>query len=110
MVLSADPRAAQAAKTAQPAPRRRRARRWHWLVLAIALTALLLFPLYWMLVSSVDSISSLFSVNLSLLPNFGDLGSYAEIFRNYQVGLWLGKRAVATAGAGALSLTRAAPG
>ena len=75
MVLSADPRAAQAA---QPAPRRRRARRWHWLVLAIALTALLLFPLYWMLVSSVDSISSLFSVNLSLLPNFGDLGSYAE--------------------------------
>jgi multiple sugar transport system permease protein len=109
MVLSADPRAAQAAKTAQPAPRRRRARRWHWLVLAIALTALLLFPLYWMLVSSVDSISSLFSVNLSLLPNFGDLGSYAEIFRNYQVGLWLVNSLVITAGSAALSIAVAVP-
>ena len=109
MVLSADPRAAQAAKTAQPAPRRGRARRWHWLVLAIALTALLLFPLYWMLVSSVDSISSLFSVNLSLLPNFGDLGSYAEIFRNYQVGLWLVNSLVITAGSAALSIAVAVP-
>src|SRR6201986_2339607 len=109
MVLSADPRAAQAAKTAQAAPRRRRARRWHWLVLAIALTALLLFPLYWMLVSSVDSISSLFSVNLSLLPNFGDLGSYAEIFRNYQVGLWLVNSLVITAGSVALSILIAVP-
>jgi multiple sugar transport system permease protein len=109
MVLSADPRAAQAAKAAQTAPRRRRARRWHWLVLAIALTALLLFPLYWMLVSSVDSISSLFSVNLSLLPNFGDLGSYAEIFRNYQVGLWLVNSLVITAGSAALSIAVAVP-
>jgi multiple sugar transport system permease protein len=109
MVLSADPRAAQAAKTAQPAPRRGRVRRWHWLVLAIALTALLLFPLYWMLVSSVDSISSLFSVNLSLLPNFGDLGSYAEIFRNYQVGLWLVNSLVITAGSAALSIAVAVP-
>jgi multiple sugar transport system permease protein len=109
MVLSADPRAAQAAKAAQTAPRRRRARRWHWLVLAIALTALLLFPLYWMLVSSVDSISSLFSVNLSLLPNFGDLGSYAEIFRNYQVGLWLVNSLVITAGSAALSIAIAVP-
>src|SRR3984885_5972217 len=109
MVLSADPRAAQAAKAAQAAPRRRRARRWHWLVLAIALTALLLFPLYWMLVSSVDSISSLFSVNLSLLPNFGDLGSYAEIFRNYQVGLWLVNSLVITAGSAALSIAVAVP-
>lgn len=109
MVLSADPRAAQSAKTAQAAPRRRRARRWHWLVLAIALTALLLFPLYWMLVSSVDSISSLFSVNLSLLPNFGDLGSYAEIFRNYQVGLWLVNSLVITAGSAALSIAVAVP-
>lgn len=109
MVLSADPRAAQAAKTVQAAPRRRRARRWHWLVLAIALTALLLFPLYWMLVSSVDSISSLFSVNLSLLPNFGDLGSYAEIFRNYQVGLWLVNSLVITAGSAALSIAVAVP-
>ena len=58
MVLTADPRAAKPLTPAQAAPRRRRARRWHWLVLAIALTALLLFPLYWMLVSSVDSISS----------------------------------------------------
>ena len=109
MVLSADPRAAQAAKAAQTAPRRRRTRRWHWLVLAIALTALLLFPLYWMLVSSVDSISSLFSVNLSLLPNFGDLGSYAEIFRNYQVGLWLVNSLVITAGSAALSIAVAVP-
>jgi multiple sugar transport system permease protein len=78
-------------------------------VLAIALTALLLFPLYWMLVSSVDSVSSLFSVNLSLLPNFGDLGSYAEIFRNYQVGLWLVNSLVITAGSAALSIAVAVP-
>jgi multiple sugar transport system permease protein len=78
-------------------------------VLAVALTALLLFPLYWMLVSSVDSISSLFSVNLSLLPNFGDVGSYAEIFRNYQVGLWLLNSLVITAGSVALSIAVAVP-
>jgi multiple sugar transport system permease protein len=104
MVLSADSVAA-----APSAPYRRRTRRWHWLVLAIALTALLLFPLYWMLVSSVDSISSLFSVNLSLLPNFGDVGSYAEIFRNYQVGLWLLNSLVITAGSVALSIAVAVP-
>jgi multiple sugar transport system permease protein len=104
MVLSADPVAA-----APAVPLRRRTRSWHWLVLAVALTALLLFPLYWMLVSSVDSISSLFSVNLSLLPNFGDVGSYAEIFRNYQVGLWLLNSLVITAGSVALSIAVAVP-
>ena len=62
-----------------------------------------------MLVSSVDSISSLFSVNLSLLPNFGDLGSYAEIFRNYQVGLWLLNSLVITVGSVALSIAVAVP-
>jgi multiple sugar transport system permease protein len=103
MFRSADPVAAPAVT------HRRRARSWHWLVLSIALTALLLFPLYWMLVSSVDSISSLFSVNLSLLPNFGDVGSYAEIFQNYQVGLWLLNSLVITAGSVALSILIAVP-
>jgi multiple sugar transport system permease protein len=90
-------------------PRPRRPRRWHWLVLAIALTVLLLFPLYWMLVSSVDSISSLFTTHLSLLPNFGDVGSYAEIFRNYQVGLWLWNSLVITVGSVALSILVSVP-
>jgi multiple sugar transport system permease protein len=104
MALSADP------MTARSVPHRRRARRrWHWLVLAIALTALLLFPLYWMLVSSVDSVSSLFSTNLNLLPTFGDVGSYAEIFRNYQVGAWLLNSLIITVGSVALSILVAVP-
>ena len=100
---------AHQAGSAVAAPRHRRPRRWHWLVLAIALTVLLLFPLYWMLASSVDSISSLFTTNLSLVPNFGDVGSYAEIFRNYQVGLWLWNSLVITVGSVVLSILVAVP-
>ena len=100
---------AHQAGSAVAAQRHRRPRRWHWLVLAIALTVLLLFPLYWMLASSVDSISSLFTTNLSLVPNFGDVGSYAEIFRNYQVGLWLWNSLVITVGSVILSILVAVP-
>jgi multiple sugar transport system permease protein len=89
--------------------RRRRSRKWRWLTAAVIVTAALLFPLYWMLVSSVDSISTLFSTNLNLLPTFADVGSYAEIFRNYQVGTWLGNSAIVTAGSVILSILVSVP-
>jgi multiple sugar transport system permease protein len=99
---------AESAVPSRPAPRRR-SRQWRWLAVAVIVTAALLFPLYWMIVSSVDSIDTLFSTQLNLLPTFADVGSYAEIFRNYQVGAWLANSVIVTVGSVVLSIVVSVP-
>lgn len=96
-------------KEAPGKPHGRRRRGWRWFVIAIGLSAILLFPLYWMLVSSVDSTSSLFTRHLNLLPTFSNIGSYSEIFHNYAVGSWLWNSFVITLGSVALSILVSVP-
>jgi multiple sugar transport system permease protein len=101
----------QVTPTPPPSPTRRRRSRgtWRWLSLAVVVTVVLLFPLYWMVVSSVDSTSSLFTTHLHLWPDFGDASSYAKIFRDYAVGTWLVNSLVVTVGSVALSIVVAVP-
>jgi len=103
--------------TPRPArfPRRHRvhraSRKSGWLLVAVVVVMILLFPLYWMAVSSVTPIGNLFSTHLQLIPQLSDLrfGTFVNIFRQYPLFNWLLNSTLVTVGAVALSLASAVP-
>lgn len=60
-------------------------------VVVTAVTAILLFPVYWMVVTSVTPTTELFTRDPGLMPTIGNLtfDAYVDVFSNHPVGRWL---------------------
>jgi len=81
-------------------------RRWLLLALAVALLAIVLFPIYWMFVTSVLPSKLVLSRAPPLVPPLDALSfsSYAEVFRRRPVLTWILNSAMVVAGSTLLSL------
>ena len=82
-----------------------------WFFGALFVTSVVLFPLYWMLVSSVTPVGDLLTEHLHLFPRTSHLefGNYWKMFLSYPVGHWLLNSTLLTAGTVALSLVVSVP-
>lgn len=80
------------------------------LVVAIALVAAVLFPIYWMFVTSMLPTRLVLSREPPLLPPLSDmtLAAYVEVFRRRPILSWLLNSVLVTAGSTAISLVIAA--
>ena len=82
------------------------ARRWTLAALAAAVVAIVLFPIYWMFVTSVLPSSLVLSRQAPLVPPVDAISfaSYVEVFRRRPVFVWLANSAIVVAGSVAMSL------
>ena len=82
------------------------ARRWMLAALAAAVVAIVLFPIYWMFVTSVLPSSLVLSRQPPLVPPVDAISfaSYVEVFRRRPVFVWLANSAIVVAGSVAMSL------
>ena len=82
------------------------ARRWTLAALAAAVVAIVLFPSYWMFVTSVLPSSLVLSRQPPLVPPVDAISfaSYVEVFRRRPVFVWLANSAIVVAGSVAMSL------
>lgn len=81
-------------------------RRWLLFALAVAVVAVVLFPIYWMFVTSVLPSSLVLSRNPPLLPSPDAMSfaAYAEVFRRRPVLTWLMNSTLVVVGSVAISL------
>jgi multiple sugar transport system permease protein len=86
-------------------------RGYGWLLLAVVATIVLLFPLYWMAVSSLTPITDLLTLHPHVIPTLSHLqiSNYSATFRTYPVLTWLANSALVTVGAVVLSLAASIP-
>jgi|ERR1700678_447932 multiple sugar transport system permease protein len=86
-------------------------RGYGWLLIAIVVTIVLLFPLYWMAVTSVTPIGNLLTLHPQIVPSLShlQLGTYSATFRTYPVVSWLANSALITVGTVVLSLLVSVP-
>jgi multiple sugar transport system permease protein len=84
----------------------RRAHRWLWLALALATVALVLFPIYWMVVTSLLPSSVVLSRHPPLIPPLDKVSfaAFVEVFSRRPVLAWIANSALVVAGSTALSL------
>jgi multiple sugar transport system permease protein len=80
--------------------------RWLWFALATATVALVLFPVYWMVVTSLLPSSVVLSRNPPLLPPLDKVSfaAFVEVFARRPVLTWIWNSALVVAGSTALSL------
>jgi multiple sugar transport system permease protein len=84
--------------------------RWHrhaFLALAVLLVAIVLFPVYWMLVTSLLPSSIVLSRRPPLIPPLDavSFAAYAEVFRRRPVLTWMANSAIVVAGSTLVSLS-----
>lgn len=70
----------------------------------LALLGVAAFPIYWMVVTSMTPSSELFARQPNLLPDLGQIGIYAEVFRTIPVATWLWNSFVVAAGTTVFSI------
>lgn len=58
-------------------------------IVAVAVGAAVLFPFYWMIVSSFRSNADIFTTNVNLLPKSLALGNYSELFEQTNFLRWI---------------------
>ncbi|MDT0268624.1 carbohydrate ABC transporter permease [Streptomyces sp. DSM 44915] len=82
-----------------------RHRRWSLLALAIAVTAVLMFPIYWMIMTSIVPSERLLVSEPPLLPpaDAASLDAYASVLRDVPVLEWMWNSTVTTLGAAIIS-------
>ena len=61
---------------------------WIRLVLAVVISAVMLFPFYWMLQTAFSTRDALYAPGLHLFPSELTLENFSEPFRRYPVGTW----------------------
>jgi multiple sugar transport system permease protein len=85
-------------------------RRWLWLALALAAVALVLFPIYWMVVTSLLPSSLVLSRHPPLVPPLERVSfdAFVEVFRRRPVLAWIVNSTLVAAGSTAASLVLAA--
>jgi multiple sugar transport system permease protein len=83
-----------------------RTRRWLWFALAVAVIAFALFPIYWMIVTSLLPSSIVLSRHPPLLPPLDHVSfaAFVEVFRRRPVLTWLLNSALVVAGSTVASL------
>ena len=81
-------------------------RRWLYLALAVLLTAIVLFPVYWMFVTSILPSRMVLSRDPPLIPplDAASFASYFEVFRRRPVLTWILNSAMVVAGSTLVSL------
>jgi multiple sugar transport system permease protein len=81
-------------------------RRWLLFALAFAVVAVVLFPIYWMFVTSVLPSSMVLSRQPPLVPPFDAMSfaAYAEVFRRRPVFTWLANSTIVVVGSVSASL------
>ncbi len=84
--------------------------RWHrygFLALALLMVGIILFPVYWMLVTSVLPSSLVLSRQPPLIPPFDQMSfaAYVDVFTRRPVLRWIGNSAMVVAGSTIVSLT-----
>ncbi|BDZ44535.1 carbohydrate ABC transporter permease [Naasia aerilata] len=94
-----------------PAPRVHRTRRkWHLTAIGIVLVGLFIFPLYWMITTSVKTPDELFASPPTWVPTHLDLDNYAiTVFGNAQMMRSLGNSVLISVGTTVLTLLLATP-
>ncbi|MEV1012045.1 carbohydrate ABC transporter permease [Streptomyces sp. NPDC049881] len=82
-----------------------RPRRWSLLALAIAVTAVLMFPVYWMIMTSIVPSERLLVSDPPLVPpaDATSLDAYTSVFRDVPLWDWLRNSAITTLGAAVIS-------
>ena len=80
-----------------------------WVALA-GLLITIVFPFYWMVKTSLDTGSGLFSYPPRFLPNSYAMEGYAAVVRTTPIGLWLWNSFVVAAGSTALALVAGVSG
>jgi len=87
-----------------------RVQRWLWFALAAATVAIVLFPIYWMIVTSLLPSSIVLSRNPPLLPPLEhvSLDAFAGVFRRRPVLTWILNSALVAIGSTLVSLVIAA--
>ncbi len=82
-----------------------------WAMVAILGCVILLFPLYWMVGSSLEPMSALLTPHLSIFPGLSQLdGSvYTSTFHQYQMARWILNSALVTVGTVCLTLLVSVP-
>jgi len=87
-----------------------RVKRWLWFALAAATVAIVLFPIYWMIVTSLLPSSIVLSRNPPLLPPLEhvSLDAFAGVFRRRPVLTWILNSALVAIGSTLVSLVIAA--
>ena len=81
-----------------------------WTALVALLTAILLFPLYWMLVTALVPTAEVLSRDPALVPALSDMSlrAFAVAFTRRPLATWLGNSLLVTLGATTISLVIAA--
>ena len=77
------------------------------LLAVMALLAAAAFPIYWMLVTSLTPSTDLFADIPHMLPDFGRIEVYQEVFREIPVATWLANSAIVATGTMVLSIALA---
>lgn len=78
-------------------------------VALLAVLGIALFPIYWMLVTSLTSEADLFGDHVRLIPDFGNLDRYVETFAQGEIQRWLLNSAIIAGGTALLSISLAIP-
>jgi multiple sugar transport system permease protein len=93
-------------RQAPPAARARRRKTTALLAAAIFVTAVLLFPLYWMAITSVSPTSATLSRSPPLVPSGGQisLSSYVEVLTLRPILRWLVNSSIVTVGSVAINV------
>lgn len=89
------------------APKRRRPKRWVWNAAAVAVGLVWVFPVYWMVNSSLLPDSKLLSDTPTFFPTMPDLKSFADVFGDGQFWSSLRMSLVVTLGSVALAMVSA---
>lgn len=74
------------------------------ILLTLALLGVAIFPIYWMLVTSLTPANKLFEASPQMLPDASQWSVYSSIFQEHPVGLWLKNSAIVAFGTMALSI------
>jgi len=77
------------------------------IVAVLALLGVAVFPLYWMLVTSMTPSSELFADTARVIPKVSEIGVYREAFHGTSVTTWVRNSAIVAVGTTVLSLALA---
>jgi multiple sugar transport system permease protein len=84
--------------------------RWRWTLVGLAVTAVYLVPVYWMVATSVKPLSEIFASPPTLLPIPPHVSSYTDVaFADADIGRGLLNTAIIAVGTTVLTLALAAP-
>lgn len=78
-------------------------------ILILVVLGIAVFPLYWMLTTSLTSNIALFGEHAQLVPDPSQAGRYVQVFHESPVGRWLLNSLIVAAGTAALSVALAIP-